>query len=519
MRHYLLKMTEHSPILTYDAVIIGSGLAGLYCALNLPQSMNIAILTKGAVNDCNSELAQGGIAVTLDGMDGRSHIEDTLKAGSFMNDLSAVELLVREGHIHVDKLLEWGVSFDLESDGRYALTKEGGHSIRRVVHSKDTTGSAVMTLLRDRIRTAVNIDVFEQTVAIDVITDPINGNVLGVTSLKDNQTTIWNSEVVVLAAGGLGHLYQHTTNVVTVAGDGIAMAWRAGAALSDMEMVQFHPTAFALMNGDRHFLISEALRGEGAILRNHFGDAIMAGKHPQLDLAPRDIVSKEIFLEMNKHNWSHVFLDATHLDQQYLRQRFPNIYETCLQFGIDISKDMIPICPVEHYSMGGVHTNLEGQTSIPGLYAIGEVAHTGIHGANRLASNSLLEALVFSFRAATHISKLGEYVQMRNIDFFKSIYSDNELDTCIDTVKSHAIRNQARQIVSEHVNIYRNAAHLKSAEEQLSALIQEIEDACISDLEGFSAVNAIQLSLEMVKAALKRPLSIGAHQMEEAQYG
>lgn len=513
MRQYLLHNSSDCTVHSYDVVVIGAGLAGLYCALNLPETIRVAILTKGTLSESNSDLAQGGIAVTLPGMDPKGHFEDTLEAGSCVNDCESVAAMISDGSQHIEKLSNWGVTFDKDQDGNLSLTKEGGHSIRRVVHSKDTTGRAVMSLLRARALQSPNISIFENTNAAELIVDPAEEEVVGLLSYRNGAIELWAAGAVVLATGGLGHLYQNTTNSGVVSGDGIAMAIRAGVTVADMEMVQFHPTAFAVKDGDRHFLISEALRGEGGILRDLNGQSLMEGVHPQGDLAPRDIVSREIFKVMQHNNWPHVYLDVTHLNEGFLKSRFPNIFDTCLSFGINIAESMIPVCPVEHYSMGGVHTDLMGQTSLKGLFAIGEVAHTGVHGANRLASNSLLEALVYSFRAATKISEMA--IQR---DPIKSPLTHKAQKWCHEVLSgdiASQLHGEVKNIISQGANIYRRKTILKSALVRLQALDEKYSSCVIGDVAGLRAINALTLGKAIVSAALDRPMSLGAHQMEE----
>lgn len=524
MKRYLLRPRGDEAVYRYDVLIIGAGLSGLYCALSLPETLRIAILSKGELKSCNSELAQGGIAVTLRGESVEGHIEDTLRAGSYYNDSDAVRDMIKEGHLHIEQLASWGVPFDVEADGSLSLTQEGGHTARRVVHSKDSTGSAVMTRLRELLAEKHNIDVYESATAVDLLT--VSDSVFGAIGFYQNGRAIWQAKRVVLATGGVGHLYRHTTNAPTLYGDGMAMALRAGAKLSDMEMIQFHPTACYLQKGDRHFLISEAVRGEGARLVNARGEAFMAYRHPQGDLAPRDVVAREIFKEMQRCDAPFVYLDVTHLDANYIVSRFPTIHQTCLGFGIDICKDKVPVCPVEHYTMGGVQTDWEGRTSCLGLYAVGEVARTGVHGANRLASNSLLEALVYGHRSAAAIER-----DLNRVDAItKEIVRPEDLsheanplerrlqkEPQLSGDEAAALFYKVQDIVSGAVNIYRSRPDLENAHEALIALVEQHKHSCIGDEVGLKALNGLAIAVEMVKAALARRESLGAHQIEEVE--
>ncbi len=512
----------------YDVIIVGSGLAGLYTALNCSSDLRIALVCKDAKNISNSELAQGGIAVTMTHEGEESHVLDTLLAGSYANNLDAVNTIVNEGKKHIHKLIEWGADFDRDEHGNLLSTQEGGHSSRRVLHYQDATGKEVMRALNARLHLYENIQSYFETVVVDVLS--ADNRAVGLTMLHGGEFQTLYANQVVLATGGIGQLYSHTTNSRISTGDGIAVAKRAGAQLMDMEMVQFHPSAFYQQGTERHFLISEAVRGEGGILRNSDGFAFMADAHPQRDLAPRDIVAREIFKQTQLTKKPFVYLDVTHLKPGYIKGRFPMIYETLLEAGYNMSEDLIPVCPVEHYHMGGIQTDLWGRTSISGLYAVGEVACTGVHGANRLASNSLLEALVFGARVAKQIefdyalfwknpvdlgeklSKLGTVL----IDMLKTILkTSSEPKMPLPTSTAKDIFESVRTILTNDGFIYRTESSLSEGIQSLMALQVSISDLDPVDSEGILAHNSLICAIEILQSALSRKNSLGAHQILE----
>lgn len=383
-----------------DFVVIGSGIAGLRAAIGLSESgARVVVLTKDRLGESNTEYAQGGVAVVLSDDDQVAlHRQDTLVAGAGLCDESVVRVLVEEGPKYIMELIDWGTQFDREG-GKLVFTKEAAHSRRRILHAQgDSTGREIVRALLARARQAKNISLQAHATTLDIVMR--DGRAVGVSFLDDkHQVCHLFARAVILATGGAGQLYQHTTNPDVATGDGMGMAYRAGARMCDMEFVQFHPTALNIPEAPR-FLLSEAMRGEGAYLINEQGQRFMPDYDSRAELAPRDIVSRAIISEMKRTGSPRVYLDITHREASYVRDRFPKIYLTCLQYNYDITKDRIPVSPAAHYIMGGVRTDDEGLTSIPGLYAAGEVASTGVHGANRLASNSLLEGLVFGARAA-----------------------------------------------------------------------------------------------------------------------
>src|SRR5689334_3604798 len=377
-----------------DVLVIGAGIAGLRAALEVPADLSVLVVTKDRVTESNSSYAQGGLAGVLSPEDRfENHVEDTLIAGDGLCDRDVVELVVREAPTEIEKLIAWGTKFD-EEYGQLALTREGGHSHRRIVHALgDSTGFEVMRAIIAHARTRPNIRIWDDTFTIDLLTH--NGACCGAVVARNGagKFLIWAKQTV-LASGGCGMVYRETTNPPVATGDGMAAAYRAGAELRDMEFMQFHPTVLYVAGSSR-FLISEAVRGEGAYLRDKNGRRFLPDIDPRAELAPRDVVARAIFHTMERTRHPNVYLDLSHLDPALVRRRFPGIDKVCRGFGLDITRDLIPIRPGAHYMIGGVTVDVHGRTTVPGLWAAGEVTSSGLHGANRLASNSLLEGLVF----------------------------------------------------------------------------------------------------------------------------
>ncbi|MCS6782716.1 MAG: L-aspartate oxidase [Gloeomargarita sp. SKYBB_i_bin120] len=382
----------------FDVLVIGGGAAGLYGALSLPTTLRVGLLTKDPLELSASGWAQGGIAAVTDPEDSYAlHVQDTLRAGAGLCDSQAVQFLVSHGAECIQRLLALGVAFDRYGEG-LALTLEAAHSRPRILHAADSTGRELVSTLAEQVLQQPHIQVFDQALAVDLWV--VEGRCYGVQVWYRGDIQVWRAKAVVLATGGGGQLFYPTTNPPASTGDGVAMAWRAGATLRDLEFVQFHPTALAIP-GAPALLISEAVRGEGAHLLNHQGERFLLRYHPDAELAPRYVVSRAIFQELTHTGQAHVWLDMRPMDPDRVEQRFPNILRTCRQWGIDPLKEPIPVAPAAHYWMGGVLTDLQARTTLPGLYAVGEVASTGVHGANRLASNSLLECLVFGAQLRT----------------------------------------------------------------------------------------------------------------------
>jgi L-aspartate oxidase len=382
-----------------DFIVIGSGIAGLRAAIELARGGRVAVLTKDRLDESNTEYAQGGVAVALSDDDEiELHAEDTIKAGAGLCDEAAVRVLVEEGPRYITELIAWGAEFDREG-GALAFTREAAHSRRRILHAHgDSTGREIVRALLARAKQETQIEFLAHAATLSLLVE--DGRCLGVQYIDPSESLLreMRARAVVLATGGAGQVFAQTTNPDVATGDGIAMAYAAGAEVCDLEFVQFHPTALAAPDAPR-FLLSEAMRGEGGRLRNEYGEAFMSRYDDRAELAPRDIVSRAIVAEMQRTGARWVYLDLTHLKNTFLRDRFPKIFLTCLRYGLDITKDQLPVSPAAHYLMGGARTDTAGRTTLAGLYAAGEVACTGVHGANRLASNSLLEGLVFGARA------------------------------------------------------------------------------------------------------------------------
>lgn len=490
-----------------DVLVIGTGIAGLYSAIHShKKSANVLIVTKDKLEDSNTELAQGGIAAVFDKEDStKLHLEDTLIAGAGLCNKTAVEILVTEGPDRVRELIEMGTNFDRNQD-QIALTREGAHSRRRILHAGgDATGEE---LRRSLTRVALNqlgIPVHEKTFILDLITH--EGRCYGALAYCHfyNKFIAYLAPITVLAAGGCGQVFQMTSNPYVATGDGMAVAFRAGVELMDMEFVQFHPTTLYLPDLPS-FLISEAVRGEGAVLRNADGERYMVDQHPLAELAPRDVVARANVNQMRKDGKNHVWLDITHKDPKFIKNRFPNIYKTCLKHGIDMTKDWVPVAPAAHYMMGGVRTDLYGVTSMPGLYACGEVACNGVHGANRLASNSLLDGLVYGYRIVEKaIPELEKFDQ--NLDQIPFFIPETKR---IGEPSVNNYRDRLQKLMFQKVGILRSEESLMEAFEQVEELAEYLDYGC-SCMENWETQNMIQIARIMIGGALARKESRGAH--------
>lgn len=475
-------------MIKHDFLIIGSGLAGLTFALKVakrfPQK-KVAVVTKAAANESNTKYAQGGMAVVIDTVTDsyEQHIEDTLVAGDGLCERDIVEMVVREAPDRLNELLNWGAEFDKNLTGDFDLGREGGHSQNRIVHHKDITGYELEETLLSQVAKCANIKLLSHHFAVDLITNHHikewkgkNDNQCYGAYVLDEETgkiETYLSKIVLLASGGIGQVYQNTTNPKVATGDGVAMAYRAKATVQHMEFVQFHPTALYDTRPGQTFLISEAVRGFGALLRNAAGELFMEKYDERKELASRDIVSRAIDSELKKSGDEHVYLDCRHLEPKSFENHFPNILQKCKELGIDWKVDMIPVVPAAHYLCGGIVTNEYGQTQIANLYACGECACTGLHGANRLASNSLLEALIFAHRCYEKSSEvIDEITEKENVSDWSEEGTTNPKELILITHN----RKEVQAIMSNYVGIVRSNQRLNRASNRLKVLFEETED-------------------------------------------
>lgn len=469
-------------IVNSDFLVIGSGIAGLSFALQAAAKGRVAIVTKRDVSESATRYAQGGIASVFSAEDSfDAHIEDTMVAGAGICNEAIVRMVVEEGPDTIRNLIEWGVKFSTKGD-EYDLTREGGHSARRILHAEDITGREIERALVAAVRQNPNIEIFEHHIAIDLVTSakmqkPFAENrCLGahVLDIKGGNVLTFSSRITLLASGGAGKVYLYTCNPDVASGDGVAMAYRAGATVANMEFMQFHPTTLFHPHA-KSFLISEAVRGEGAILRRRDGTAFMEKYHQLKDLAPRDIVARAIDNEMKTYGDDCVYLDITHEPPDFVRSRFPNIYQTCMDFGLDMTKDWLPVVPAAHYLCGGVEVNLHGQTDIDGLYAVGEVACTGLHGANRLASNSLLEAAVYAGRAAAHSAEALETIPVAYAESIQE-WDCGKATNSDEMVVVSQNWDEIRRFMWNYVGIVRSTKRLERAMRRIKLIQDEIEE-------------------------------------------
>ncbi|MEK9132703.1 MAG: L-aspartate oxidase [Patescibacteria group bacterium] len=483
----------------YDVIVIGSGISGLNFALRAAEkSKRVLVVTKKEIALANTNFAQGGIAAVLSTLDNfEKHIKDTIVAGAFHNDKKAVRYMVQNGPAAIARLVELGVPFTSQH-GKIMLTREGGHSERRIAFVADLTGQAIEKVLVDKARRNPFITLYEHTFAADLIVE--HGRCYGVQILRDKKFENIFADMTVIATGGAGQLFENTTNPEISTGDGIAMASRAGCEFRDLEFVQFHPTALYL-KGKPRFLISEAVRGEGAYLLNKKGKRFMIGKHPLAELAPRDIVARAIFEEEKS---GQVYMDLRHKDADFIKTRFPNIYQTLKEYGLNITKDLIPISPAAHYICGGIKVDLRGETNVKNLYAFGEVTGTGVHGANRLASNSLLEALVFSDKIL-RAKKLPH-------NFPKQIGARKFLPASKkEAASAKKLRTQLRKTMWNFVGIIRSQKSLLQATNELKKITAQLQKMRTTSKEILELKNMALAASLITKAALARKKSLGCH--------
>lgn len=494
-----------------DFLIIGGGVAGLRSAIELDRHGRVLTVMKDAPTESSTEYAQGGVAVALSDEDEISiHFDDTIRAGDGLCRRNAVSALVAEGPARILELIAWGAEFDRDGT-KLSFTQEAAHSKRRILHAHgDSTGREILRVLGDKARTSANITKLDFAFTCNLLVE--RGRCVGAIVLQrePKRLLVITARAVILATGGAGQLYARTTNPAVSTGDGMAMAYRAGAALVDMEFVQFHPTAL-FRKGAPQFLLSEAMRGEGGMLRNVQGRRFMDDYHPARELAPRDVVTRAITAEMARTCSDHVLLDMTHLTAEYLVSRFPRIYATCLEHGIDITRMPIPVSPAAHYIMGGVRTDLRGATSVPGLFAAGETACTGVHGANRLASNSLLEGLVFGARAG---QAAAEYAARRRQpavpDAAALAAICRRRPSLISAARLDRMRRDLRSVLWENVGIIRDRKGLTAALRQLRSWDSLLKDLR-PDRRMLELKNMVTVALLITRSALARRNSVGAH--------
>ncbi len=507
--------------ITSDFLVIGSGIAGLSYALKVAERGTVAVITKREISETATNLAQGGIASVISAEDSfDAHFQDTMVAGAFLSREETVHMVVESAPQAIRDLIDWGVQFTKNPDDSYDLTREGGHSARRILHAQDITGREIERALVAAVRNHPNITVYEHHISVDLITiskvthrRERPNRCLGayVLDIRNNEVLAFGARVTVLATGGAGKVYLYTCNPDVATGDGVAMAYRAGATVSNMEFMQFHPTTLFHPLA-KSFLISEAVRGEGAILRRRDGTAFMPAYHELKDLAPRDIVARAIDHEMKVHGDNCVYLDITHREADYIRERFPNIHETCLSYGIDMTTEPIPVVPAAHYLCGGVQVDTWGESDLQNLFAIGETACTGLHGANRLASNSLLEGVVFADRAARRTLERfdatpADYPPIATWDSGSATNSDEEV------VVAHNW-HEIRLCMWNFVGIVRSTKRLVRALRRIQMIQEEIADYywdfyITSDL--IELRNIATVAELIIRSALKREESRGLH--------
>ncbi len=522
---YQEKILE-TMVYKYDCLVIGSGIGGMSFALKAARGgAKVAVICKTAPDEANTYFAQGGVAsvTNLEVDNFEKHIHDTMVAGDWLSDPAAVEKVVKNAPSQIAELIGWGVDFDKKEDGNFDLHREGGHSEFRILHHADNTGAEIQTSLVETLRGTPGIDLFENRFAVEIITQHHLGKIVtrrtpditcyGAYVLNEatEQVDTFLAKTTVMATGGVGSVYTTTTNPLIATGDGIAMVYRAKGTVSDMEFIQFHPTAL-YHPGDRpSFLITEAMRGYGAVLKNLDGKEFMHKYDERLSLAPRDIVARAIDSEMKLNGTDHVYLDVTHKDPEETKRHFPNIYEKCLSLGIDITKDMIPVAPAAHYLCGGIKVNLDGESSIHRLYAVGECSCTGLHGGNRLASNSLIEAVVYADAAARHVLEhLNEY------DWRDDVPQWNDEGTVHpeEMVLITQSEKEVNQIMGYYVGIVRSDLRLNRAWNRLDILYQETEKLFKTSKPSRKLCelrNIINVAYLIMRQAMERKESRGLH--------
>lgn len=495
-----------------DVLVIGAGLAGLYTALHVDRSLSVAVISKDVHTVSNSSLAQGGIAGKMTPSDSfESHVLDTLKAGSFINDRGAVQVLVESAPEEIHHLIEMGVDFDKNDQGELLVTLEGGHSQHRILHAHgDATGRAIMETVLKELSTRSNIIVYDNTMATSLLME--DGAVAGASLLKDGKPLIVYAKKTVLASGGIGGLYTNTTNQKFSTGDGIALAHQAGIDMLHLCYIQFHPTAFYDPDSDKRFLISEAVRGEGALLLDRNRERFMPKLHELAELDPRDIVSQSMYKVMQLQQTEFLYLDCRHMTREFLTSRFPTIYEHLAKNGFHMEKDLIPVTPVSHYFVGGIKVDLIGRTNVPNIYACGEVANTGVHGANRLASNSLLECIVFGSRIAQDINRqaIGSLPPHPLAAGNPDPYAYLNDCTAAAGEQLKEIKRRLRVIMTDYVGIIRTDSRLKEALRLIDSLDEAFSRSTCRSFDYFETRNMLTVARLIAEDAL-RSESIGCH--------
>lgn len=513
-----------------SSLVIGTGISGLFTALKLAsEGLQTLLITKSSLDESNSRYAQGGIAAVLPNNPNDSlelHLQDTLRAGAGLCNETAARSILSVGYAAIQDLLRFGVPFDKNTNEDLALTREAAHSVERILHAGgDATGHSVEMALIQQVKSHPLIEVIEYAQVVELLT--ANGRCVGCRAIQyqHSEEFLISSTHTILATGGVGRLYSHTTNPAIATGDGIALAADIGAEIEHMEFIQFHPTAF-YQEGHLHFLISEALRGEGGILRTQDGERFAFKYHPDGELAPRDIVTRAIYAEMKNSGMPYVFLDITHLPVETIEKRFPTILNSCLGFGVDIRKDWIPVAPAAHYLMGGITVDIQGRSSIPGLYAVGETAYTGLHGANRLASNSLLECVVLAKRVAAFIasnnmaSGVAEPVPIAKDPVSPEwiCQTENQPGSSAFKQSIDETLNELHRLMWSDVGILRNQTGLERAKggvETLQARLAE-KNWHLSVPAGTELKNQLAVATLIINAALARKTSIGAHERTDS---
>jgi L-aspartate oxidase len=513
---YIETINKDIPVISTDFLIIGGGIAGLFTAIKASKFGKVTVLAKKSIKESNTGLAQGGIAAAVHEEDSPFlHLEDTLEAGAGLCNIEAVDVLVRDGPLRIQELINAGASFDMKN-GSISLAREGAHSKARILHAADTTGETIRVALVKKCQANRDIAINEDQFLIDILSDDKQKECFGILvyDTKNCSKLIYKARATIIATGGAGQLYKYTTNPPVATGDGMAVCFRCGCKIVDMEFFQFHPTVF-FSHDTQRFLISEAVRGEGGLLYNTKGTRFMKEYHHLEELAPRDVVSRAILSELNQTGSEYVYLDMTGIAE--VKKRFPNIYRTCLQKGIDITRDKVPVSPAAHYTMGGIETNSNGETNMYGLYACGEAAGTGVHGANRLASNSLLEGIVFGSRIVDNAEEILYRRDFKADEIFKA-FDKNWVFTPrlkkLDPVES---KNRLQVVMWDNVGIIRNEEGLKKANREIEKIYNNLTPG--DDIVAYyEVINMLTVAHLIIQAALWRKESRGGHYRSDYPY-